>query len=100
MIRSLADRFGIRVARAGALNRFDAVEPCLRRMKRMGFDPRIVVDGGAIRGQFYRRTVPIFPDELFDVASLTSRPRDGRLRMGDIVFVRRNTPLVRDVSWA
>lgn len=247
ILKGLAERFGVHVSRTGAVNRFDAVEPCLRRMKGIGYEPQIVIDGGANHGQFYRRIEPIFPDafyhliepqpecaasllalvderpkrvrfhgialtttarsvvkmigrgpqgggtgafvtqapeseradgqievpatsldelfrdqlspedrtllkldleshelpalggaewllrrteailvevsfydvenvgkplfndilkflslkefELFDIASLTSRPRDQRLRMGDVVFVRRNTPLVRDVSW-
>jgi hypothetical protein len=34
--------------------------------------------------------------ELYDIASLSSRPRDKRLCMGDIVFVRSGTPLVTD----
>lgn len=37
--------------------------------------------------------------ELFDVAALTSRSRDGRLRQGDLVFVRRGTRLWRDRAW-
>jgi len=37
---------------------------------------------------------------LYDVASLASRARDGRLRMGDAVFVRCGTPLVEDNSWS
>jgi FkbM family methyltransferase len=38
--------------------------------------------------------------ELHDVAALASRPRDRRLRMGDVVFVRTGTPLAADVRWA
>jgi FkbM family methyltransferase len=38
--------------------------------------------------------------ELYDFAMLAARPRDGRLRMGDVVFVRRTSPLVADVAWA
>jgi hypothetical protein len=34
--------------------------------------------------------------ELYDVATLSGRARDGRLRLGDLVFVRRDTPLVAD----
>ena len=52
---------------------------------------------------------PIFSDvllflrdrgfELYDVASLSARPRDGRLRQADGVFVRRESPLSSDRSW-
>jgi hypothetical protein len=36
---------------------------------------------------------------LYDVASLAGRPRDMRLRMGDFLFVRKNSVLVADNSW-
>jgi FkbM family methyltransferase len=52
---------------------------------------------------------PLFPEvlaflqdrsfELYDFASLSSRPRDRRLRIGDVVFVRRDSSLVSDHSW-
>ena len=37
--------------------------------------------------------------DLFDVASLSGRARDGRLREGDFIFVRRGTPLAADRTW-
>jgi len=37
--------------------------------------------------------------ELYDFACLSQRPRDMRLRMGDVVFVRRDSPLLTDRSW-
>jgi FkbM family methyltransferase len=37
--------------------------------------------------------------ELFDVAALSARPRDNRLRLGDFVFVRRDSTLALDGSW-
>lgn len=37
--------------------------------------------------------------ELYDFASLSQRPRDMRLRMGDVVFVRGDSSLVTDRSW-
>lgn len=36
---------------------------------------------------------------LYDFASLSGRTRDGRLRMGDAVFVREDSELRRDTSW-
>jgi len=36
---------------------------------------------------------------LFDFAALGSRARDLRLRIGDAIFVRRDSPLEQDVSW-
>ncbi len=37
--------------------------------------------------------------DLFDIAGLAGRPRDGRLRQADLVFVRRRTPLWLDQTW-
>ena len=36
---------------------------------------------------------------VHDVAGLSRRRRDGRLRQGDVVFVRESSPLRRDVNW-
>lgn len=54
--------------------------------------------------------LPVFGDVLrfleergyafFDVACLSGRRRDRRLRMGDAVFVRSGTPLLADGAWA
>jgi FkbM family methyltransferase len=38
--------------------------------------------------------------EIFDVAALSSRIRDDRLRQGDLFFVRRDSQLLADNSWA
>lgn len=53
--------------------------------------------------------LPVLPDViafmvernfcLYDVAALHSRPRDRRLRVGDVVFVHRRSPLVADNRW-
>jgi hypothetical protein len=37
---------------------------------------------------------------LHDVASLAGRARDNRLRQGDFLFVRRDSPLASDERWA
>lgn len=37
--------------------------------------------------------------DLFDIASLSARPRDGRLRQADGLFVRRESQLFVDRSW-
>jgi FkbM family methyltransferase len=36
---------------------------------------------------------------LFDIASLAGRTRDGRLRQGDFIFVKRGSALVADGRW-
>jgi FkbM family methyltransferase len=38
--------------------------------------------------------------QLFDFAALGSRARDRRLRIGDALFVRKNSPLALDNKWA
>ncbi|MDI1284451.1 MAG: FkbM family methyltransferase [Reyranella sp.] len=38
--------------------------------------------------------------DLFDVASLSGRPRDNRLREGDFVFVRQDSPILADAAWS
>jgi FkbM family methyltransferase len=37
--------------------------------------------------------------QLYDFAMLAPRPRDKRLRLGDAIFVRRDSPLATDVGW-
>ena len=37
--------------------------------------------------------------ELYDFACLAPRPRDLRLRMGDVIFARRDSSLLADRSW-
>ena len=36
---------------------------------------------------------------LYDVASLSGRPRDNRLREGDLIFVRQDSQLLEDRRW-
>jgi FkbM family methyltransferase len=38
--------------------------------------------------------------DLFDVASLSGRPRDNRLREGDFIFVRHDSPILADAAWS
>jgi FkbM family methyltransferase len=36
--------------------------------------------------------------EVYEIAALSGRRRDGRLRLGDVVFIRRGSPLFVDVG--
>jgi FkbM family methyltransferase len=50
----------------------------------------------------FGRMVAFFSDRgftTFDFATLTGRGRDRRLMLGDIVFVRRTSPLCADTAW-
>ncbi len=38
--------------------------------------------------------------ELWDIACLSPRPRDQRLRMGDVVFIACDSPLFNEAAWA
>jgi FkbM family methyltransferase len=38
--------------------------------------------------------------ELFDIASLSGRSRDARLRIGDFVFVNKSSSLLKDREWS
>jgi FkbM family methyltransferase len=37
--------------------------------------------------------------DLFDIAALSGRTRDNRLKQGDLVFVKRGSPLLADTRW-
>ena len=37
--------------------------------------------------------------DVYDFASLSSRPRDGRLRQGDVLYAKRGLTLTDDVQW-
>lgn len=38
--------------------------------------------------------------DLYDIAALSPRPRDLRLRQADVLFARRDSPLLADKRWA
>ena len=50
-----------RVIRARDANRFQAIEECLVSLAKRGFNPQLIVDGGANIGDFARRAASIFP---------------------------------------
>ncbi len=53
------------IVRDKGANRFQAIETCLLSMKQRGFEPRVVIDGGAHLGWFSLATKSIFPDATF-----------------------------------
>lgn len=36
---------------------------------------------------------------LYDIAALAARRRDNRAHQGDLLFVRRDSPLMADTAW-
>lgn len=63
-INGLLLPYGYRIARIPA-NRFDAMSDMLQCLRRFGYEPRIVIDGGANVGQWTRLACSIFPEATF-----------------------------------
>ena len=62
--RRLATRAGYVVHRWPA-NRFDAMDAALEMLAARGYRPRVVIDGGANRGQWFAAASRIFPNAAF-----------------------------------
>jgi len=71
-------------------NGFDAMEDALRLLDRSGCQPRVVIVAAFLDARGFA---------LCDFAALASRARDLRLRIGDAIFIRRDSRLAKDVSW-
>ena len=56
---------GFRVTRDRPANRFQAMDEAFLLMRKFGYRPRLVIDGGANRGQFFRLARPIFSEAEF-----------------------------------
>lgn len=91
--RKIIERAGFVVHRAPA-NRFDSTATARRQVSHNGYRPRVVIDCGANRAQWFGIARGF---ALFDLASLSSRLRDQRLWLGDAIVIRRGSPLVEDV---
>ncbi|HEX4410987.1 MAG TPA: FkbM family methyltransferase [Xanthobacteraceae bacterium] len=65
LIKSLITITPYRIVRDQGANRFHAIDPCLRMLKKRGFSPRIILDCGAHVGSFSVATQQIFPDAVF-----------------------------------
>ena len=75
-INGLLLSYGYRIARIPA-NRFDAMGDMLRGLCRFGYEPRIVIDGGANMGEWTRLACRIFPVATFHLVEpqTACRPR-------------------------
>jgi FkbM family methyltransferase len=65
LIKLLMAQTPYRILRDKGANRFQAIETCLLAMKRRGFEPRTIIDGGAHAGLFSIAAQQIFPDAVF-----------------------------------
>jgi FkbM family methyltransferase len=61
IIKALLDHTRYRIVRRDAQNRFQAIDDTLWKMKKRGFDPEVVIDGGAHLGSFTLMARNIFP---------------------------------------
>ena len=64
LVRRLIERAGYVVHRAPA-HRFDAMEAVLRQLQHNGYRPRVVIDCGANRGQWFGTASSVFSDSQF-----------------------------------
>ena len=72
IVKALLRRTPYRIVRAGALNRFNAVDELLPVLRDRGFRPTRVIDGGANVGAFARGAKSVFPD--FEIEMIEPQP--------------------------
>jgi FkbM family methyltransferase len=63
--KQVAGRAGLQIRRAGAENRFDGMLDTLRQLRRRGYAPGVVIDGGANVGQWTTLASAVFPEARF-----------------------------------
>lgn len=63
--KQVAARAGLQIRRAGAANRFDGMLDTLRQLRRRGYAPGVVIDGGANVGQWATLASSVFPEARF-----------------------------------
>jgi FkbM family methyltransferase len=62
IVKSLLARSPYRVIRRTDMNRFQAIEDCMRGLKARAYRPRVIIDGGAHLGEFTLLARKTFPD--------------------------------------
>ena len=62
IVKSLLARTPYRVIRRTDMNRFQAIEECMRGLKARAYRPRVIIDGGAHLGEFTLLARKTFPD--------------------------------------
>ena len=65
LVKALLARTPYRIVRDKGENRFQAIETCLCAVKARGFEPKVVIDGGAHIGSFSVAAQSIFPNAIF-----------------------------------
>lgn len=76
IMKSLLARTPYRVIRRTDMNRFQAIEDCMRGLEARAYRPRVIIDGGAHLGEFTLLLKKTFPDtesfHLFEPKRLAS----------------------------
>jgi FkbM family methyltransferase len=67
LVQDTLRRWGYRVERWHPASRFVAMRDTLQMLRARGFDPRVVVDGGANVGQWFGLAVDVFPGARFEI---------------------------------
>ena len=94
-IKNVLSKTRWRLSASGAFNRFDATADMLAVLRRRGFRPALIVDGGAHVGAFARLAHKIFPEAGLDLiepqpacaAALTELARLERYRFHPVALV-------------
>ena len=89
LIKVFMSQTPYRIVRDKGANRFQAIETCLREMKKRGFAPKMIIDGGAHMGSFSNAAQSIFPDaicHLIEPQPACSRPLRALCAMKGFVF--------------
>lgn len=83
LLKSLLRRTPYRIVRMNDLNRFDAIDETLIGLRRRGFCPTRIVDGGANVGDFSRRANATFPEAGIEMIEPQPACRDALIRLAD-----------------
>jgi hypothetical protein len=62
LIKNLIALTPYRVVRDKGVNRFQGIHTCLKLLKALGYEPIVIIDGGAHLGQFALEATLIFPE--------------------------------------
>jgi hypothetical protein len=81
LIKALLRPTPYRVVKAGALNRFDAIEEMLLVLRERGFRPTRVIDGGANVGEFARKAKTACPGAKIEMIEPQPDCREALSRM-------------------
>lgn len=65
LLKQAFKRLGYRITRWRPTNRFQAMEDTLAILRKQGYTPRTIIDGGANKGQWSKLALGVFPEARF-----------------------------------